>query len=165
MTWIHPTFLFLGFSAIAPIVLHWFFFKQPIQRQFFPTFRFLLSSRVQAIRRKKIQEWMILVLRIILLLLFSWIVARPLQRPTSVETVEKIAFLLDDSLSTSYRAHGTSTFQRMLAQALLLLEKIPGSVPIAIYFTRGDFIDFTLDRAFLKQTLSQIRPLTHSFSC
>lgn len=165
MSWIHPSLLFLGLFAIAPLALHWFFFQKPIQKQLFPTFRFLVSSRVQAVRRKKIQEWLILCLRIFLLLLFSWIVARPFQRASSVETVEKIAFLLDDSLSAGYRTHGTLAFQRMTTQALTLLEKIPPSIPIAIYFTRGDFVDFTLDRSLLQQTLLQERPLTHSYPC
>lgn len=162
MTWANPLLLFWGSVALLPLLLHLRMNRQPVVDLILPTFRFLSSSSFQAVRRKKIQEWFILFLRVLLLIGFSCLLARPALPHQQVMPLDRIAFVLDDSLSTSYEVHGRSIFQQIQIEAQTFLEKIPLSIPVGLYFTNGDFVDFTLDRSRLRTQLQQKRRLTHS---
>jgi len=90
----------------------------------FPTLRFLRISMDKTARRRRIQHWLLLVLRAALLALLAVAVAEPISRATSgwgSRRNSAAVVILDNSMSMAVKAGGGTRFSRAQARAGELL--------------------------------------------
>ncbi|NOX53541.1 MAG: VWA domain-containing protein, partial [Planctomycetes bacterium] len=99
-----------GLAAVAvPIVLH-FLRRQPVQEMDWAAMRFLLAALRKHARRRRLEEYLLLTARVLVLALLVLALAGPAAetprsvRPTSQPTHFIIA--IDDSFSMAYRPSG-----------------------------------------------------------
>src|SRR5436189_1166270 len=76
MQFLAPTMLFGGLAVGVPIALH-FFFKARYKPLPWAAMKFLREAIEQTSRRLKFQEWILLILRCLVLLLLALALARP----------------------------------------------------------------------------------------
>ena len=99
-----PTFFFLGLAAISLPVLFHFFRRTPKGSLYFSTLMFLQSSPPRLTRRSRVDNWLLLILRGIILLLIALGFGRIFFRQTdflniSNLTARQVAILVDTSAS------------------------------------------------------------------
>ena len=116
--------LLLGLLAAAiPVVLH-LLAKVRAPQMFFPTLRFLRLSMEKTARRRRVQHWLLLLLRMAALAVLAMAVAQPLFQPDNPmggsdhETAAVV--ILDNSLSMQFAEGGTTRFE----QAKLAVERL-----------------------------------------
>jgi hypothetical protein len=99
--------LLAGTAAGAiPWVLH-LLSRAKAQEILFPTLRFLRISMEKTARRRRIQQWLLLIVRTLLLMVLAWAVAQPFTRAAGGWTGEKgatTAIILDNSYSMLVQA-------------------------------------------------------------
>src|SRR6476620_1233151 len=65
--------------AGAPLLLH-LLFKRKSPTVQFSTLRFIRASIQQTAARRRLQRWLLLAARVLLLALLSWVIAQPVKR-------------------------------------------------------------------------------------
>ncbi|MGQ0538216.1 MAG: vWA domain-containing protein [Gemmatimonadaceae bacterium] len=117
MSFLAPVFLLLGLAAAVPLLLH--LLKRRIDtRVDFPAVRYLLRAKQDHRQRLRVQNLILMALRIAAVLLIAVAAARPIgwlggtgHMPTA------LAIVLDNSLSTSVIVDGAPLVERMREQA------------------------------------------------
>lgn len=79
MTWLFPLYLAGGLAIIAPILLH-LRRQPPKDRVVFGSLMFLDESERQPTRRRRLEHWLLLIARCLILLLLAAMFARPFWR-------------------------------------------------------------------------------------
>src|SRR5436305_2322383 len=114
------TFLMLGLTAgvlamSIPIIIHLLHRQRTMPIQW-GAMQFLLESRLQMKRRKKVDHWILMALRMLVLGLLALLLARPLWvKGKYMAALGKgrapvdVAVVLDHSLSTGRQAQGGQT--------------------------------------------------------
>ena len=102
MTWLFPLYLLGAAAVVLPVLLH-LRKRPPKERVVFSSLMFLEKSPQLLRRRSKLEQWLLLALRCLALLLLALMFARPLLRGRSDLAAEKsgdaILLLLDTSAS------------------------------------------------------------------
>lgn len=113
-----PALFWGGAAAVsAPILIH-LLARRRFQRIRWAAMEFLIDAERRNRRRLRMEEWIILALRCLAVLLLGALVARPFFRPTGVAAVlggsqrSERVFVLDDSLSMSYQTSTGTVFER-----------------------------------------------------
>jgi hypothetical protein len=101
MSWLFPLYLAGAAAVIAPILLH--LRRQPPQdRLAFSSLMFLEESKRQPTRRRRLENWLLLLVRCLILMLLAIMFARPFSRSTEATAAaggESMVVLLDASAS------------------------------------------------------------------
>jgi hypothetical protein len=101
MSWLFPLYLAGAAAVIAPILLH--LRRQPPQdRLAFSSLMFLEESKRQPTRRRRLENWLLLLVRCLILILLAIMFARPFSRSTEAAATvegESVVVLLDASAS------------------------------------------------------------------
>lgn len=101
MSWLFPLYLAGAAAVIAPILLH--LRRQPPQdRLAFSSLMFLEESKRQPTRRRRLENWLLLLVRCLILILLALMFARPFSRSTEATAAaegESMVVLLDASAS------------------------------------------------------------------
>lgn len=126
MTFLNPLVLFGLAAAAIPIVLHLLNLRK-LKIVEFSTLRFLKELQRTSIRRLKIRQWLLLLLRTLLVVFLVLAFSRPAIRgtlagPGSTEASTGIVIVLDDSPSMGIRNERGIVFD----QAKVLAERILG---------------------------------------
>jgi Aerotolerance regulator N-terminal/von Willebrand factor type A domain len=102
MSWLFPLYLAAAGAALAPILLH-LRRQPPKDRVEFPTLMFLAASPQVVSTRRRIERWMLLLMRCLALILLAIMFARPFLADSAVTAGEGRAVLLlvDRSVSMS----------------------------------------------------------------
>lgn len=162
--------LLLGLlTAGVPIVIHLLHRHRttPIQ---WGAMLFLEESSIQQRRRRTIEEWLLLLLRIALLALLAFLLARPVLgagrlNPFSSHATSDIAVVMDHSISSGLRGNGQTDFQKqtdILRRMMTLLR--PGDT-LSVILAEHKPVSLSQlpvpasDRAALRRDF--IRPLRH----
>jgi len=116
MTFLNPIFLFGLFAAAIPILLHLLNLRK-LKTVEFSTLRFLKEIQRSTIRRVRIRQWLLLLLRTLLIIFLVLAFSRPALRGSIVSTIGTSArttmvFLVDDSPSMSVRNEGGEVFSQ-----------------------------------------------------
>ena len=123
-------YLLIGLLAAAiPFVLH-LLSSVKAQEVLFPTLRFLKSSMQRTSRRRKIQHWLLLLLRAALLGLLAFAVAEPLSKAGQGWLGGQqfaAVLILDNSFSMKARSESSTRFAIAKNEAMSLLD--PQSEP------------------------------------
>jgi hypothetical protein len=122
--------------ASIPIILHLLFKrKSPVIK--FSTIRFLKASLQQTAARKKVQRWLLLACRALLLALLIAAVAQPQSRPTALWSASPqslaAAIVVDTSYSMQLRADGTPLINKANSMVQQLLAGQLHDANVAIF--------------------------------
>jgi len=116
--------LLIGLLAAAiPIVLH-LLSSVRAQDVMFPTLRFLRLSMEKTARRRRVQHWLLLLLRAMMFALLALAVAEPISRATGGWLSGKryaAVLILDNSYSMAVHTAAGSRLERAKAEAISLL--------------------------------------------
>jgi len=159
MQFLHPWFL-LGLGAAAlPILIH-LVFTMRARVVDFPSLRFLRQVDRQVTRWRRIQELLLLLLRVLALLLLALALAGPVWKPSggSAGSPRTAAVaVLDDSYSMGLRDAEGTRFARGQALARAALVSLrPGDA--AAVLTSGREPRLTRDPAALVESLDTLKP-------
>ncbi len=125
-----PLLLMSGLGAAAvsiPVILH-FFFRSRYRTVPWAAMRFLLTSIEQTSRRLRFQELLLLLLRMAVLALLAFALARPISsafRGAGQGEAIDAVFLFDTSFSMGVREGGATRLDRAREAALDLIERLP----------------------------------------
>lgn len=128
MSFLHPSLFVLGAAAIAiPILIH-LLLRQRRRPVMWGAMRFLIEAYKRQRQRMKIEQWMLLATRCLLLALLGAALARPLLQGAGLlagPAGKSIYLLLDTSVASSaregYGGEDTAALQRHKATASSLL--------------------------------------------
>ena len=103
-----------AFAVSIPVMIH-LLHRQRTQPVRWGAMQFLLQSKLQQKRRKKVDHWLLMLLRMGLIAILVAMLARPLlldgkYNPLSAQAATDIAVVIDHSLSTGRRAGDTTVF-------------------------------------------------------
>ena len=102
MTWLFPLYLLGAAAIVAPILLH-LRRRPPQERVEFSSLMFLEAQTPVPVRRRRLDHWLLLLLRCLALILLALMFARPLWRPAAADRTATAApatlLLLDRSAS------------------------------------------------------------------
>ncbi len=152
-----PWFLLAGLGVALPILIHLLQRRREVVLPF-SMVRFVLLARRRSSRRLQLRRLFLLFLRMAVILLFAFILARPkFYSPADVFRTEEPGFtavVLDNSLSMSVRRGGRKRFEfaRGLTtdivsrsgegEKFILIEAVAGGAGRALGWTeRGKFLD------------------------
>jgi hypothetical protein len=135
MNFLAPSLL-IGSAAVAvPLVLH-FFYKARYRKLPWAAMRFLKLAIEQTSRRLRFQEYVLLALRCLVLILLALALARPTIRAVGTggrgEAVDAV-FVFDVSYSMGARDGDATRLDRAKAAALAVLDNLPPNSTIQLY--------------------------------
>jgi len=129
--WVHPGLLAGTALCSVPILIH-LLNRQRHKPMPWAAMRFVLAAYERTRRRARLEEWLLLLLRALAVLLLALAVARPFAGPQSplaglTESRRDLVLVLDASASTGYRDQVESVFERITARAREILLELDGS--------------------------------------
>jgi hypothetical protein len=138
LTFAAPLLLIGAAAGAIPIVLH-LLASVRAPRMEFPTLRFLKLGMQRTIHRRRIQHWLLLVLRSLAVALLAVAVAEPITRAAGPWRAgdRGTVIVLDNSLSMSATDGGASRFERATAEASSLLSDEDKPSLAALLTTNG----------------------------
>jgi|GEM_PF-1082316 len=144
--------LLLGLLAAGiPFLLH-LLSSVRAQEVYFPTLRFLRSSMEKTARRRRIQHWLLLVLRAALLCFLALAVAEPISRATGGWLAGRryaAAVILDNSFSMAAKgAGGASRLAQAKIEAASLLGGTDSPALAAVLTTNGGAVSKEMNANF-----------------
>ena len=155
-------FLFAAAAAIIPVVLH-MINRQRAKDLPFSTLRFLRISVEKTRRRRRIQDILLMLLRMAVLILIALGLAKPTL--TSLKSLlggganTAVAIILDNSASMGTIDNDRMRFETALGAAMQVMDELQDGDQVALYLTGGpDFPELgKLDRSHekVRQILSQ----------
>ncbi len=122
MTWLFPLYLLGGAAIIGPILMH-LRRRPPQDRVEFSSLMFLDAQTPMPVSKRRLENWLLLLLRCLALLLLALMFARPLWRSENEDAVSQnqaTVLLLDRSASMQRG----DLWKQALAAATQRLEKI-----------------------------------------
>jgi hypothetical protein len=135
MTFLAPWMLLGSLAASVPIILH-FFYRAKYRPVPWGAMKFLKLSVEQTSRRLKFQEWLLLLLRVLAMLLLALALARPafINRILSGGRGEAVdaVFLFDLSYSMNVKEGSTTRLDRAKTAALSVIENLPSASTVQI---------------------------------
>jgi hypothetical protein len=131
---------------------------------------FLEESSIQQRRRRTIEEWLLLLLRIALLALLAFLLARPVLgagrlNPFSSHATTDIAVVMDHSISSGLRGNGQTDFQKQTGLLRRLTTMLRPGDTLSVILAEHRPVSLSQlpvsasDRAALRRDF--IRPLSH----
>jgi hypothetical protein len=135
MTFLSPWMLLGGAAVSIPIALH-FFFKSRYRPLPWAAMKFLKEAIEQTSRRLKFQEWVLLALRCLVILLLALALARPGQRSAGSagrgDAVDAV-LVFDTSFSMGAQDGDKTRLDRAKEAALAVLDSLPQNSSVQIY--------------------------------
>jgi len=127
MTFLNPAFLFGLFAASIPVLIHLFNLRK-LKKVEFSTLIFLKELQKNKIRKVKLKQWLLLLLRTLIILFLVFAFARPTMKTTILgnsSTAKTTAvFILDDTYSMSVLDAKGSYLNQEKETALRLLSQL-----------------------------------------
>ncbi|MBI5836359.1 MAG: BatA domain-containing protein [Candidatus Eisenbacteria bacterium] len=164
MTFLSPFAWLAALAAAVPLLVH-LFSRRKARREAFPTVRFLRQVHRQEVRRLRLREWLLLLLRTLAVLSLALAFARPALQGTrgaASRAPATVVALVDRSLSMRATGPKGARFEESrgrLRELAGLLE--PGSESQIVAFdshASGVFEDFTHDPARFRSAVQSLRP-------
>ena len=126
MPFLAPLLLIGAVFAAAPIIIHLLNRRQFKLVEWAPMEYLKLTLRTNR-RRLQLEQWILLAIRTLLILILIFAVARPFLSGNTAAAwcgCANRVILIDDSLSMGLRAGGESSFDRATEQAAALIESL-----------------------------------------
>ncbi len=133
-------FLFAALAGIIPVILH-MISHQKAKELPFSTLRFLRISVEKTRRRRRIQDLLLMLLRIAVLMLIALGLAKPtltsLSSLLSGGASTAVAIILDNSASMGTVDHGRMRFETAVGAASQIMDELRPGDRVALYLTGG----------------------------
>lgn len=133
MPFLLPSLLIGLLAAAVPVVIH-LLHRQRTRPVRWGAMQFLLGSPLRTRRRKRVENWLLLLARMAALALLAFLLARPVLsaagfNPLAGGIATDVAVVIDRSLSMGRRATGTEdNSPTAFAQSLAALDRLAGSM-------------------------------------
>jgi hypothetical protein len=107
LTFLQPAFLLGALAAAVPVIIHLIYRRRALVHRF-PAVRFLLLADKRTARKFRLNQWLLLALRVAAILLLAAVLARPHLTGSNVQAAvlmppQATVILVDNSLSMQYR--------------------------------------------------------------
>src|SRR5438874_8644254 len=162
-SFLNPGFLGALPLASIPILIH-FLSRRRLPEVRFPTIMFLRALEPREIRRLRLRELLLLLLRTLALIFLIGAFARPSVEPRGAATraAAAVAVILDDSESMGARdEQARPRIEGARERALDIVDAARAGDEIAVTTTTGSDVPLTSrsgDRVRLERTVRQINP-------
>ncbi|MBU0952481.1 MAG: VWA domain-containing protein [Elusimicrobia bacterium] len=126
LSFLSTGFLYLLPLSLLPIVIHLFFRRKPKHIKF-SYLKFIKLAANNVTPRKKLQQWLLLLIRCLILLFLGLAFAKPIGYIGGVKQENKnknIFILIDTSYSMSLNSSGQSTFNSSKDLAISIIDKL-----------------------------------------
>jgi len=135
MTFLNPAILFGLLAASIPVVLH-FLNLRKLRKIEFSTLAFLKELQKTKIRRIKLKQWLLLLLRVLIITFLVFAFARPAFKGRVIGSASSArttaVFIIDNSFSMSVIGSGGSNFNKIKQAAIELLNNFQPGDEISI---------------------------------
>lgn len=135
-----PLFLIAAAAgAVIPLVLHMFQHSRTVETPF-PTLRFLKMAEQKASRRIKMENWLLWLLRTLLLVILGFAFAMPMIRTDRMAWLgnrpRDIAIVIDASYSMGYSMGRETVWQRAIKEATAIVKGLGPNDRFCLYLAR-----------------------------
>jgi len=164
MVFINPLFLIALATGTVPVIIH-FMFRKRAKIVLFPSVVFLRQLDREVIRRRRLQEILIMILRILVLVLFVIFLAKPVLRANLFfgKSAKSVVIIIDNSYSM--RAEDDKVlFDKAKERAVSIVDNLRTGDKAAIILTSGTRTDDAGTSSLLsnheavKQRAESLRP-------
>ncbi len=157
----HPWFLTALLAVSVPLIIEWLL-RLRRRRIPFAAMRYLMDT--ERPRKIRMQDRILLILRMIIIGLIVIAISRPLIRPENIISVDRsdraVVVLMDATYSNAQRIGNASSFQHAKRMLRDILTTIPDGVNIAMGVLSQKFhqiTDWTTDKPMLLDRLESIQ--------
>lgn len=164
MNWLNPLLLFGALLGSIPIIIH-LLNKTKYKVEPFGAMMFLVASIKVRARRIKIQQLILLFMRILFFLFLAMALARPVILPkfgTGGNQPVSNVLIIDDSFSMHQGEGDNQVFSKARKTALRIINRMSNAdnmqIIIAGQKPRPLFPRFSYDKEFLKKTIKELKP-------
>lgn len=164
MNWLNPLLLFGALLGAIPIIIH-LLNKTKYKVEPFGAMMFLVASIKARARRIKIQQLILLLMRILFFVFLAMALARPVILPkfgTSGNQPVSNVLLIDDSFSMHQGEGDNQVFSKARKSALRIIERMSNADNMQIIIAgkkpRPLLPRFSYDKKFLKKTIEELKP-------
>lgn len=157
LSFLSPWFL-AGMAAVGiPILLH-LFARQAAQEVRFSATRFVPAAPVEFVKRRRVTDLLLLLLRCVALVLLALAFARPYFTDAGTAANTPVTLVaIDTSLSMS----GADTWRAAQAEAVKAIDAAPSGAPVAVLgFDAAGRVVFpaSADRGAARRAVEELRP-------
>ncbi len=146
----NPEILYFLFLLVIPILVHLFQLRK-FQKEYFTNVRFLKALILQTRKSSKLQKWLLLLTRLLLLTALIFAFAQPFFKAKEHTAAHNdLIVVLDNSHSMQAKGQKGELLKRSVQE---LLESIPENVPFTLY-TADDVYANTDIKAIQKELQS-----------
>jgi hypothetical protein len=143
MAFLNPLALIGLIAAGIPIIIHLFNFRKP-RRVDFSSLTFLRELRRSTMRKLRIKQWLLLLLRTLIIACLVLAFARPTIRGSFVgglapQAKRSVAIVIDNSLSMSARNQNGDLFSQAREAALALIQSLSSEDEVLVTATAPPF--------------------------
>jgi len=168
LTFLQPAFLLGTLAAAVPVIIHLIYRRRALVHRF-PAVRFLLLADKRTARKFRLNQWLLLALRVAAILLLAFVLARPHLTGSNVQAAvllppQATVILVDNSLSMQYRDGQETRLQRAKALASRLVQGL-GAQDSAVVLpllspeeAASTPVSLSGDRAALEEQLAALQP-------
>jgi hypothetical protein len=159
---LHPLLAAAGLAAISvPIVIHLLLRQKP-KPILFPALMLLKKKQTQTIRRLKIQNWLLLLLRCLVLLMLGLAIARPTVR-SSLFALDQQApifavMVFDDSPSMRFREKGLTRLEQAKTLAKSAIMRMPSGSKVAVVEASNPIASVFLEKGAAISRIDSLEP-------
>ena len=126
LTFLNTTFLFTLFASLIPLLIY-LLNRQKAKRVSFSNLTFLKELQKDRMRKIKLKQWLLLILRTLIIFFVALSLARPaikgtLAKGVSAHARTSVALLLDHSCSMSYETNEGTLLDLAKTKALEIVE-------------------------------------------
>jgi len=168
LTFLQPAFLLGTLAAAVPVIIHLIYRRRALVHRF-PAVRFLLLADKRTARKFRLNQWLLLALRVAAILLIAIVLARPHMTGSAVQAAaftppQATVILVDNSLSMQYRDGQETRLQRAKALASRLVQSLaaPDSAVVLPLLTTDEAanapVSLSGDRVALQEQLVALQP-------
>jgi len=165
-SFLYPAFLLAGLAAAIPLILH-LIQRLRVVRLPFSTIRFLELAKRKAARRTKIENMLLLFLRMFVILLIAAAFAMPMLRTRSLSALLRnsdrdIAIVIDGSYSMQYQVGAVTAWDRAVEAAEAVMDGLGGGDRVCVFVARDVprpvIEQLSSDKVFALEQLRSVTP-------
>jgi hypothetical protein len=164
MTFLNPAYLFGLFAAALPVIIH-FLNLRKLKTVEFSTLKFLKEIQKTKIRNLKIKQWLLLVIRVLIIIFLVLAFSRPTVKNVSISGADGLSktsavIIIDNSVSMSANDSRGSAFDEAKNFALNLLKYFQNGDEILIMpstLENTENLNFSKDIKSAEKNIEQIR--------
>ncbi|MFO8008268.1 MAG: BatA domain-containing protein [Candidatus Brocadiia bacterium] len=169
ISFLHPWALWLATGAVVPLLIHLFSRQKPRQVRF-PAVRFIRRGRRRSLRRTRLKQLLLLLMRMGLIALVALLIARPVlgRGPAGagqLGATPAAVLVVDDSLSMNYAVGDESWFDTARNRALEFLRALPSDCAVAALTASRPTGKLVRDTADVAGRIRGLGPTMTAASC